>query len=130
MTNGWREIEGLTVEINEVLYVPTLEAPADKPYPFVYFVAIKNDSAEEVTIHGRKWVVTEEDGSVAVLEGDGVVGQRPVLPPGDRFSYNSYHVVAGSGRASGAYFGLTKGGERFRVAIPEFVLELPEWKMV
>ena len=54
MDGEWQELSGLSVKISEVLYVPTLEAPAEKPHPFVYFVDIINDSSEAVTIHGRK----------------------------------------------------------------------------
>jgi ApaG protein len=75
-----------------------------------------------VTILGRKWVVREDDGEVTVVEGDGVVGQTPVIDPGGHFSYNSYHVVAHSAEASGAFFGLA-AGERIYTRIPAFRLE-------
>lgn len=123
----WQEIEGISVEVSEVLYVPTLEAPEDKPHPFVYFVNIINDSAQQVTLHGRKWLVREHCGELTVLEGEGIVGQRPVIEPSDRYSYNSYHVVAGNGTAWGAFYGLTDKGTYFRVKIPEFGLAVPGW---
>lgn len=127
MESDFRELPGLSVQVNEVLYVPSLEAPAEKPHPFVYFLAIVNDSQEHVVIFGRKWVVEEEGGEVTVLEGDGVVGQRPDLPAGDRYSYNSYHVMAGNGRAWGAFYGLTQEGKKVRVDIPRFEMEIPGW---
>lgn len=125
--DNWRELAGLRVKVNEVVYVASLDAPADKPYPFVYFIEIVNDSEEQVVIYGRKWVVRDHDGSLLVLEGEGVVGQRPDLPPGERFSYNSYHVMAGSGTAWGAFYGVTKSGEQVRVEIPKFAMDVPEW---
>ncbi|MDP0492617.1 MAG: ApaG domain [Verrucomicrobiota bacterium JB023] len=109
------------------MYVPSLETPADKPHPFVYFISIVNDSDENIVLHGRKWVVRESDGETTVLEGDGIVGQRPSIPAGDRFSYNSYHVVATSGEARGAFYGQTEGGDRFVVPIPAFGMQVPNY---
>ena len=123
----WQQLEGLSVEVSEVLYVPTLEAPEEKPHPFVYFIDIINDSSKQVTFHGRKWVIREHNGELTILEGDGIVGVRPVVPPNDRYSYNSYHVVAGSGAAWGAFYGVTEDGERVMVPIPEFGLAIPGW---
>ena len=127
MDGEWQELSGLSVKISEVLYVPTLEAPAEKPHPFVYFVDIINDSSEAVTIHGRKWVVRDHDDELTILEGEGVVGHHPDISPGDRFSYNSYHVVAGDGSAWGAFYGLTASGRQIFVSIPKFALEVPGW---
>ena len=63
----------------------------------------------------------------ALVEGDGVVGQCPVIGPGGHFSYNSYHVVARRARVSGAFFGETAAGEWIFTRIPEFRLEVPNW---
>jgi ApaG protein len=120
-----REFEALRVQVDDVVYMPSLEAPADKPHPFVYFISIHNESPVPVTLRGRKWVVHEDGGEVTVVEGDGVVGQCPVIEPGGDFSYNSYHVVAGRARVSGAFFGETATGEWIFTRIPEFRLEVP-----
>ena len=77
VAGDWQELRGLSVEVSEVLYVPTLEAPEDKPHPFVYFINVINDSDELVTLHGRKWFVREHNGELTVLEGQGIVGQHP-----------------------------------------------------
>jgi ApaG protein len=122
-----RELQGLSVKVDDVIYMPSLDAPDEKPHPFVYFISIKNDSGERVTIRGRKWIVREDDGEVAVVEGDGVIGQTPVLAPGEDFSYNSYHVVAGGAEVEGAFFGETANGEWVFVRIPAFRLDVPDW---
>jgi len=127
MAEAIREFDGLRVNVDDVVYMPSLEAPADKPHPFVYFISIHNDSPVPVTIKGRKWVVKESGGDVVVVEGDGVVGQKPVIQPGDHFSYNSYHVVAGNAEAAGAFFGETATGEWIFTRIPEFRLVVPGW---
>lgn len=119
------EFQGLRVHVDEVVYMPGLDAPGDKPHPFVYFITIHNDSPVPVTLKGRKWVVREAGGEVTVVEGDGIVGQTPQLDPGGNFSYNSYHVVAADAEVQGAFFGTTATGERIFVRIPAFRLKVP-----
>jgi len=121
-----RELKGLKVKVDDVVYMPSLDAPADKPHPFVYFLSITNDSKQQVTILGRKWVVKEGEHHV-VVEGDGVVGQTPVLGAGENFSYNSYHVTAEDAVVEGAFFGQTPEGEWVFVRIPQFELCVPDW---
>ena len=118
------EHQGLAVSVDDVVHMPSLDAPADKPHPFVYFITIRNDSKVPVVIRGRKWVILEHDGSTTVVEGDGVVGRNPRIDPGGHFSYNSYHVVAGSAKAAGAFFGETADGERIFARIPEFSMHV------
>ncbi len=117
-------IEGVRVEVDEVVYMPSLHSPADKPHPFVYFITVYNDSESVIQVLGRKWIVTESDSSCVVVEGEGVIGEKPVIVPGESFSYNSYHVVARTGVAEGALYGVAEG-EKFMVAIPEFYLNCP-----
>jgi ApaG protein len=125
VSSPFRELTDLRVIIDKIVYVPTLEAPPDKPYPFVYFITINNQSSETVTIRGRKWVITDQAGEKVVVEGDGVVGEYPHLRPGERFSYNSYHVIGSDSVAEGAFIGLTAEGEPFVVRIPQFKMEIP-----
>lgn len=120
----FRYIDGVRVEVDEVVYMPSLHSPPDKPHPFVYFITVYNDSESVIRVLGRKWIVTESDSSCVVLEGEGVIGEKPTIPPGESFSYNSYHVVAMTGMAEGALYGEAEG-ERFMVAIPEFYLNCP-----
>lgn len=127
MANVIQEFNGLRVKVEDVVYMPSLDTPPDKPHPFVYFISIHNDSPLPVTIRGRKWVVREAGGEVTVVEGEGVVGQTPVIEPGGSFSYNSYHVVAGAAVVEGAFFGETAAGDWIFTRIPEFRLEVPEW---
>jgi len=120
-----KELPGLAVEVTDVVFMPGLEAPAGKPFPFVYFITIRNGSGEPVTIRGRKWVVTDGDGQTMVVEGEGVVGQNPRLEPGETFSYNSYHTVRSDGQAEGALFGETDDGRRVFARIPPFRMRVP-----
>ncbi len=126
MSVALTELQGLRVTVDRVVYMPHLEAPDDRPYPFVYFITIHNDSLETVTIRGRKWVVTDADDQRVVVEGDGVVGKFPHLAPGEHFSYNSYHVIGSRSVAEGAFFGVTDAGEPVFTRIPQFVMEVPD----
>jgi ApaG protein len=123
---AFRELTNLRVIIDKIVYVPALEAPPDRPYPFVYFITIDNQSPETVTIRGRKWVITDQSGQKIVVEGDGVVGEFPRLRPGEKFSYNSYHVIGSDSVAEGAFIGLTDEGIPFVVRIPQFKLDVPK----
>ena len=117
--------ELLHVTIDKVVYMPHLEAPEDRPYPFVYFITIRNHSDRAVTIKGRKWVVTEANGHCVVVEGDGVIGKFPRLEPGEHFSYNSYHVIATDSVAEGAYLGVSDDGKPLLTRIPKFEMKVP-----
>ena len=119
------ELDGLRVLVDRVVHMPQLDAPPDRPHPFVYFVTIHNDSAETVTIKGRKWVVTDAGGDTIVVEGDGVVGKFPRLEPGEHFSYNSYHTIGADSVAEGAYIGVTEEGAPVLVRIPPFEMKAP-----
>lgn len=120
------ELDGLSVSVDRVAYMPNLDAPADKPFPFAYFITIRNASTDAVTIRGRKWVVADITGETVVVEGDGVVGKTPRIEPGESFSYNSYHVIATDSVAEGAFIGITDKGQPVVVRIPPFEMQSPE----
>jgi len=122
---SYPELEGIEVTIDDVVYMPGLDAPAAKPHSFAYFISIHNRREAPVRILARKWVVEEEGGEMTVVEGDKVVGETPEIYPGDSFSYNSYHVVKNHASAGGCFFGKDENGEGFFVRIPQFELELP-----
>lgn len=120
------ELAELKVHIDRVVFAPHLEAPPDRPYPFVYFITIRNDSDKIVTIKGRKWVVTDSQNQTLVVEGEGVVGKYPTLSPGESFSYNSYHVTGSDSVARGAFLALTEDHLPVFAKIPPFALTIPQ----
>ncbi|HEY0793646.1 MAG TPA: ApaG domain [Chthoniobacterales bacterium] len=120
-----RELHEVRVTVDKVVYVPTLDAPEDRPYPFVYFITIDNQSPHAVTIRGRKWVISDDRGQKVVVEGDGVVGEHPHLKPGERFSYNSYHVIGVHSVAEGSFLGMSDDGKPFVTRIPRFEMSVP-----
>ncbi|MGB0581800.1 MAG: Co(2+)/Mg(2+) efflux protein ApaG [Limisphaerales bacterium] len=120
---NFKEIDGLHVTIDQIVYAPDLPSPPEEPHSFVYFISIRNDSETTVTIKGRKWVVRDADGKMIAVEGDGVVGEFPTIGPGEKFSYNSRHVLATpTGEAEGSYIGLDEDGNPILVRIPLFQL--------
>lgn len=125
MAFAFTELDGLRVTIDRVAHMPHLDAPEDRPHPFVYFITIHNDSPETVTIKGRKWVVTDANGDCTVVEADGVVGKFPCLTAGENFSYNSYHVIGSDSFAEGAFIGLTEDGRPVVARIPRFEMKVP-----
>ena len=127
MSNEFIEPEGLEVTVDRVAYYPGLESPPDRPHSFVYFISIHNNTNVPVTIKGRKWVVTNARGEITAVEGDGVVGQFPTIEPGEKFSYNSRHVLDTlTGVAEGSYLGVDGMGRKVVTRIPRFKMKVPE----
>jgi ApaG protein len=91
MSQTLSELAGLRVTVDRVTFMPHLDAPEERPFPFVYFITIHNDSEETVTIRGRKWVVADVCGNTIVVEGDGVVGKTPRLEPGEHLQQLPHH---------------------------------------
>lgn len=122
------ELAGLTVALDRLVYhrLPP-EKSNGRPHAFIYFLSIQNDSDVTVTICGRKWVVTHDDGTQLVVEGDGVVGQHPVIPPGEKFSYNSFHAIpTRQAQAEGAFLAVDAHGRRVLTRISPFRLQVPK----
>jgi len=121
------DLPGLHVTVDQVLHQPDAKTPADRPHCFVYFISIRNDSNVTVTIKGRKWVVRNAGGEITAVEGDGVVGEFPTIEPGEKFSYNSYHLLdTPTGMAEGSYLGVDADGRRVIARIPRFEMTVPE----
>lgn len=124
---NFTEPPGLRVTVDDVIYQPDIPTPVDRPHCFVYFISIHNDTPVPITIKGRKWVVTNAEGEITAVEGDGVVGQFPTIPPGEKFSYNSFHLLdTTTGMARGSYLGLDASGRTVVARIPPFELIVPD----
>lgn len=120
------EVPGLSVTLDRLVYRHAPEISADRPHCFVYFITIHNESTSPVTIKGRKWVISHDDGTTLVVEGDGVVGKTPTILPGEEFSYNSQHITATQRAvAEGSYLGLDGDGRQVVIRIPRFELVVP-----
>ncbi len=119
------ELGGLTVLLDRLEYHPELPAEVDRPFPYVYFLTIRNHSDRTVKLGARKWIVTDQFGDQLVIEGEGIVGKKPQLEPGEEFSYNSYHIIGENSVAEGSFHGVDDLGRHIFVRIPRFEMRVP-----
>jgi len=99
----------------------------DQNYVWAYTIQIENSGGETVQLMNRYWKITDAQGGVQEVRGPGVVGEHPVLDPGERYQYTSGAALrTPSGIMVGHYEMQTDTGERFLVQIPAFSLDSPE----
>ena len=110
----------------EPMYLDDQSSPENNHYVWAYHVQIENRGNATVQLMSRHWKITDSQGHTQEVRGDGVVGEQPVLDPGDSFEYTSGTPLATpSGFMSGSYQMADKTGERFDVVIPPFSLDSP-----
>jgi ApaG protein len=108
-------------------YLPHHSSPEERRFLWSYAIEIENLGTETVQLQSRHWVITDALGRVEEIQGPGVVGQRPVLPPGARHTYSSgCPLTTPTGGMAGSYSMTGEGGRVFDVAIPPFSLDTPE----
>ncbi len=107
-------------------YLAEQSHPISQRYAFAYTVRIENESSRVVQLVSRHWVVTHGDGKVEEVRGAGVVGEQPVLRPGQSFKYTSGCVLrTPRGTMHGTYQMLETDGRTLEAAIARFALEMP-----
>lgn len=107
-------------------YLDDQSSPADNHYVWAYRVRIENKGAVTVQLMNRHWVITDAIGRVQDVKGPGVVGEQPVLKPGDAYEYTSgTPLPTASGIMVGTYEMEAEGGEVFTIQIPAFSLDSP-----
>ena len=110
----------------EPTYLETRSSPANSQYFWAYRVIIENRGRETVQLLSRNWMITNARGELTEVKGPGVVGEQPVLKPGESFEYMSGAPLnTPSGMMGGAYQMETDNGERFDIEIPTFSLDRP-----
>ena len=108
-------------------YLEQHSAPAENQYVWAYHVRIENCGDETVQLRNRHWRITDSLGHLQEVRGPGVVGEQPVLTPGQSFEYtSSCPLTTPSGFMVGDYEMETPGGENFLVRVPAFSLDTPE----
>ena len=101
-------------------------APDESRYVFAYTIQIRNRGTVPARLLGRHWVITDANGKVEEVEGEGVVGEQPWLRPGDDFTYTSGAVLeTQQGTMHGNYAMVADDGTRFEAPIPAFTLSVP-----
>jgi len=126
-----KEIEGLQALLDKLVHHKEKSTVKGiNLHAFIYFITICNLSDRKVTLLGRKWILSNSDGTTTVVEGDKIVGETPTIGPGDSFSYNSYHVTHLSAEASGSFHGLDEFNNKIHVRIKPFQLNIPDGSQV
>ena len=116
---------GVRVEVQSA-YVPERSSPRDSRFFFAYRVRISNAGEETVQLRSRHWVITDGDGKVEHVQGPGVVGEQPVLEPGESFEYTSFcPLPTPIGSMHGTYQMVPAGGSAFDAEIAPFPLAAP-----
>jgi ApaG protein len=107
-------------------YLPERSNPGESEWFFVYTINIANESDRTVQLMSRHWLITDAEGKVEEVRGPGVVGQQPILGPGESFEYTSAcPLVTPFGVMEGTYQMVAQGGDRFDIAIAPFSLHEP-----
>ena len=107
-------------------YLPEQSLPAQSRYVFSYAVRIANVGKKAAQLRTRHWVITDANGKVEEVRGDGVVGEQPTLAPGDSFEYTSGAIIATSvGAMRGSYQMQSVDGTEFDAEIKMFSLSIP-----
>ena len=110
----------------EPIYLDDQSEPDDAQYVWAYRVQIENEGTETVQLLTRYWHITDGMGRVQEVRGAGVVGEQPVLNPGESYEYTSgTPLPTPSGIMKGTYQMRTPAGEKFDIEVPAFSLDCP-----
>jgi ApaG protein len=100
--------------------------PDEQHYVFAYTVTIRNTGEHAAQLVSRHWIITDANNDVEEVRGEGVVGEQPVLKPGEAFEYTSgCPLPTPVGSMRGSYQCVADDGTAFEAPIPEFVLSMP-----
>jgi ApaG protein len=110
----------------DTAYVEEQSDPREKRYVFAYTITIKNEGDLPARLLTRHWIITDANGKVQEVRGDGVVGEQPHIKPGQGFRYSSGAVLETPvGAMHGSYEMVGDDGERFDAPIEPFTLAIP-----
>jgi ApaG protein len=121
---------GIRVTVMPV-YIDERSSPKENKFFWAYRVVIANEGRVTVQLLSRHWHITDANGHTEQVRGRGVVGEQPILRPGETFEYTSgCPLTTPSGFMRGTYTMVDEAGDRFEIAIPAFALDLPDAKPV
>lgn len=117
---------GITVSV-QTQYLPMHSNPREGKLIFGYHISIENGSPYTVQLLRRHWVIQEASGEIREVEGEGVIGQQPVINPGESHEYTSFcNLCSEMGKMSGTYLMNRRDDDTlFEVVIPEFRMIAP-----
>ena len=115
----------ISVSVRTV-YLPEQSDEHAERHVFAYTITISNTGTVATQLISRHWIINNGDGTIQEVRGLGVVGEQPLLRPGDSFEYTSGTVISTEvGSMKGSYQMAAEDGVHFDVAIPEFILSVP-----
>ena len=110
----------------EPIYLDGQSVPDEGRYVWAYRIVIENNSGSTVQLQSRYWRITDGNGRVEEVRGPGVVGEQPILNPGDSYTYSSgCPLTTPSGTMVGRYQMRGEDGRQFEIEIPAFSLDIP-----
>jgi ApaG protein len=119
------ELNKIKVDV-ETRYIEDQSNPEQNYYVFAYTITIKNNGRQNAQLLTRHWVITDSNSKIQEVRGDGVVGEQPLLKPGEQFVYTSGTMLETAvGTMKGSYQMLADDGSHFDAQIEEFVLSTP-----
>ena len=125
LQNNMNENNNITIEV-ATDYIDAQSQPDLGRYVFSYTITIENHGAEAARLMSRHWVITDANGKIQEVSGDGVVGKQPRLSPGQKFRYSSGAVLETPvGSMQGRYHMEADCGTNFVAPIPAFTLAVP-----
>ena len=109
-----------------VQFLAEQSQPPEGPFAFAYTVTIRNSGDTTAQLVARHWIVIDADGHREDVRGLAVVGQQPLLKPGEQFEYTSWtRISTPQGQMRGTFFCMTEDAHPFEAAVPEFALVFP-----
>jgi ApaG protein len=119
------DINNIRVDV-ETRYIEDQSNPEQNYYVFAYTITIQNKGQQSAQLLTRHWVITDSNQKVQEVRGDGVVGEQPLLKPGQQFVYTSGTMLeTAMGTMKGSYQMLADDGSQFDATVDEFVLSTP-----
>ena len=115
----------INIEV-ETDYLDDQSEPREQRYVFAYTITIRNEGEVPAKLLARHWIITDANGRVEEVRGDGVVGEQPYLKPGQGFRYSSGAVLETPvGTMQGSYQMVADDGAQFEAPVPAFRLAMP-----
>lgn len=110
----------------EPQYIASQSSPDKNRYVFAYTISIANVGSISARLLSRHWLITDANGKVEEVRGEGVVGEQPYIKPGEMFRYTSGAALETPvGTMQGQYMLITEDGVNFTTTIPRFTLSIP-----
>ena len=117
--------KGVTVTVTPY-FLDDQSSPQEGHYVWAYQVNIKNSSLNTIKLNRRNWVIIDANGKIMNIQGEGVVGEFPILHPGESFEYTSgTPLKTTNGFMQGFYLMSQKNGDQLKIDIPTFSLDSP-----